>query len=69
MSAAPPKAYKQHPAAIAAFKNVWPPRASDFAEYTVIGLLQRIRAPVCTAAKMEIARPGPHKLLGVYAIF
>jgi transposase len=36
-------------------KNVWPaPSASDFVEYAVIGLLQRIRPRAQAPAKMEI---------------
>ena len=36
-------------------KNVWPaPSASNFVEYAVIGLLQRIRPRAQAPAKMEI---------------
>jgi len=39
----------------AVLKNVWPaPSASDFVEYAVIGLLQRIRPRAQAPAKMEI---------------
>jgi len=40
---------------LGAFNNVWPaPSASDFVEYAVIGLLQRIRPQAQAPAKMEI---------------
>ena len=50
-----PKAYKQDADAIAAFKKrMARPVASDFVEYAVIGLLQRIRPRAQAPAKMEI---------------
>jgi len=50
-----PRAYKRNAEAMEAFKNVWPaPSASDFVEYAVIGLLQRIRPRAQAPAKMEI---------------
>jgi len=53
--AARPKAYKQDAEAITAFKKrMARPVASDFVEYAVIGLLQRIRPRAQAPAKMEI---------------
>ncbi len=50
-----PKAYKQDADAMAAFKKrMARPVASDFVEYAVIGLLQRIRPRAQAPAKMEI---------------
>jgi hypothetical protein len=50
-----PKAYKQDPDAVEAFKKrMARPVASDFIEYTLTGLLQRIRPAVYATAKMEI---------------
>ena len=50
-----PKAYKQNAEAMEAFKKrMARPVASDFVEYAVIGLLQRIRPRAQAPAKMEI---------------
>ena len=50
-----PKAYKQDTDAVQAFKKrMARPVASDFVEYAVIGLLQRIRPRAQAPAKMEI---------------
>ena len=61
-----PKAYKQDADAIAAFKKrMARPVASDFVEYAVIGLLQRIRPRAQARPRWRYARSGPHKLFGV----
>ena len=50
-----PRAYKQNAEAMEAFKKrMARPVASDFVEYAVIGLLQRIRPRAQAPAKMEI---------------
>ena len=50
-----PRHHAQAEGVVEAFKNVWPaPSASDFVEYAVIGLLQRIRPRAQAPAKMEI---------------
>ena len=50
-----PKAYKQDAEAMEAFKKrMARPVASDFVEYAMIGLLQRIRPRAQAPAKMEI---------------
>ena len=49
-----PRHHAQAEGVIEDFKNVWPaPSASDFVEYAVIGLLQRIRPRAQAPAKMS----------------
>jgi transposase len=61
-----PKAYKQDPDAIAAFKKrMARPVASGFFECAMIGLLQRIRPRTKPRPRWRYARPGPHKHRGV----
>ena len=61
-----PKAYKQDAEAIDAFKKrMARPVASDFFEYALVSLLQRIRPRTKPRPRWRYARSGPHKLLGV----
>jgi len=50
-----PKAYRQDPEAMEAFKNVWPaPSASSILRFDLASLHQRIRPLGLALAKMEI---------------